>query len=73
MAQPADKHPDIRQFQSRLLGCDVEQRIQDNQCASCGEPATEFKDELSRREFTLSGMCQACQDRFFAKEESDID
>lgn len=28
----------------------------------------EFKNEVSVREFRLSGMCQACQDKFFGKK-----
>ena len=35
-------------------------------CAVCAQPATEFTDELSRKEYTISGMCQACQDGVFA-------
>lgn len=31
----------------------------------CGQPATTFKDEVSRREYQISGLCQTCQDRFF--------
>lgn len=31
----------------------------------CGQSVTEFKDELSRREYAISGLCQACQDKFF--------
>lgn len=37
-------------------------------CPFCGKdinPETEFRDELSRKEFKISGMCQACQDDFF--------
>ena len=34
-------------------------------CSWCGKPATEFSDELSRREYTISGFCQSCQDKTF--------
>ena len=34
----------------------------DPKCAWCGEPATDFTDELSQKEFGISGMCQGCQD-----------
>lgn len=34
-------------------------------CVRCGQPATEFKDELSKKEFTISGFCQSCQDIIF--------
>lgn len=33
----------------------------------CGQPAVEFTDELSRREFNISGLCQKCQDRIFVE------
>ena len=36
-------------------------------CTWCGKPATEFRDALSRKEFTVSGFCQRCQDETFGK------
>ena len=41
----------------------VEQRL----CPFCGEAIDEskFRDELSRKEFTISGLCQKCQDDVF--------
>lgn len=35
------------------------------QCNTCSQPIGEFRDELSRREFDISGMCQACQNSVF--------
>jgi uncharacterized CHY-type Zn-finger protein len=39
-------------------------------CPICSKPVvtTEFKNELSRKEFQISGMCQKCQDDFFGKD-----
>jgi len=34
-------------------------------CPTCQGEITEFKDELSKKEFSISGMCQACQDSVF--------
>ena len=34
-------------------------------CVFCGKPATEFKDQLSRTEYSISGICQICQDEVF--------
>jgi uncharacterized CHY-type Zn-finger protein len=34
-------------------------------CVMCGEEALEFKDELSKKEYSISKMCQKCQDSFF--------
>ena len=28
----------------------------------------EFRDELSLKEYTISGLCQSCQDEFFKEE-----
>ena len=38
-------------------------------CPTCGGVIGEFLDELSYREFKISGMCQACQDKTFGGEE----
>jgi len=35
----------------------------------CGGPAERFHDELSAREYTISGLCQRCQDAIFTEEE----
>jgi len=37
-------------------------------CVWCGGEAKEFKDEISKREYAISGLCQACQDRTFTEE-----
>lgn len=34
-------------------------------CVFCGKEATGFKDALSEREYTISGLCQECQDETF--------
>jgi hypothetical protein len=39
-------------------------------CPFCGKlvnAVTGFRDELSRKEFRISGLCQACQDKVFGK------
>ena len=47
-------------------------RIMDNRCACCAFPVTEFSDELSEKEYSISGMCQDCQDKVFGKNEDSI-
>ena len=41
--------------------------IEEGKCPCCHEVINEndFSDELSKKEFKLSGMCQSCQDDFF--------
>ena len=36
-----------------------------NTCAVCGGEALNFRDSLSIKEFTISRMCQECQDGIF--------
>ena len=37
----------------------------DNKCVTCGGDATVFKDEVSKKEYQISKMCQTCQDSVF--------
>ena len=39
----------------------------EHKCVDCGEPVSEdsFHDALSEKEYTISAMCQKCQDAFF--------
>ena len=39
------------------------------QCVKCGEFNLEFRDELSRKEYGISGLCQCCQDTIFGMED----
>ncbi len=32
-------------------------------CPTCGKKITGFRDSRSRKEFDITGVCQACQDR----------
>ena len=46
------------------------ERIKENKCAFCnkGIIESEFKDELSKKEYSISGLCQGCQDKTFGKK-----
>ena len=39
-----------------------------DRCVSCKKDAVFFKDELSHREYGISGLCQSCQDKIFVEE-----
>ena len=34
-------------------------------CTTCGKPVGKFKDKISKKEYSISGMCQKCQDSVF--------
>ena len=38
-------------------------------CISCNEDVTAFRSELSAKEYTISGLCQVCQDGVFGGAE----
>jgi len=44
--------------------------IKSGKCPLCNKVINEndFKDDLSRKEFKISGICQKCQDNIFKKE-----
>ncbi len=62
---PSTKSPDMEAAITKIFGVDRRAQIYANVCATCGKPAIKFKDELSRKEFSISGMCQKCQDSIF--------
>jgi hypothetical protein len=72
MAQPAPKHPAIRQLMNQLAGCDTAKEISHNLCIpapiGCGGPADSFRDETFAREYRISGLCQKCQDEIFGTQ-----
>ena len=51
------------------FGRSRKESISQDICVHCGEKATEFTDETSRREFAISGFCQKCQDEVFKEDE----
>lgn len=66
MATPSEKSPQLEQFLENLYGRTTAVLL--DYCTMCRKPATEFRDELSRKEYTLSGCCQTCQDDFFTTD-----
>jgi len=55
----------------KLFGRSRTLAIAGNGCVKCGESAVDFRDELSRKEFGISGLCQGCQDGIFGVEGDD--
>ena len=69
MAQPSKKSEPINRtldaMSSILFGVGRKESIAQDTCVSCKEDASTFNDDLSREEFTISGLCQICQDSVF--------
>ncbi len=69
MAKPNKKSPEMESFidfnAHKMFGRTRTGSICSDTCVVCGENATDFKDALSKKEYTISGMCQKCQDKTF--------
>jgi hypothetical protein len=67
MAIPSKKEAAIEAFLEESYGRTT--AITADRCVrppfGCDGPAVVFRDELSRREYTISGLCQRCQDVVF--------
>lgn len=63
-----DTNENIEQEILEKLGFTEEMKsIENRQCPCCKEKIdiNDFRDELSIKEFTISGLCQSCQDDIF--------
>ena len=63
MATPSDKSQGMTDFLEQTFG--RSSAITTDTCAFCGGEASEFRDALSEKEYTISGLCQDCQDKVF--------
>ena len=55
----------MAQLASLLFGRSRKESADAQSCVCCGESAKVFRDDLSRREFGISRLCQSCQDSVF--------
>lgn len=76
MADPTKKATAIERALDALIGGGKNARpraIQQDVCVAapigCGGKAVEFRDEISRREYRISGFCQNCQDNMFGGDD----
>ena len=63
--EPSCKSSAIDLFIARFMGRSREIQIASNLCMTCQGEAITFRDKLSEQEYTISGMCQICQDQIF--------
>ena len=64
------KHQGIEQMLTNLTGVSRKGAIAELSCVMCKGDASSFRDPLSRKEYTISGMCQDCQDSVYGTEEA---
>jgi len=44
-------------------------RIDAGLCGTCGGEVGPFRNDLSRKDYRIGGMCQTCQDEVYGLEE----
>jgi len=61
------KSPSIEALLTSLTGLSRVGAVAEASCVTCSGEASEFRDALSKKEYTISGMCQKCQDDIFGE------
>lgn len=62
---PKAKDRPFTRIAAVILGGNEYDRLMNEKCPTCGSNEKSFRDALSEKEHTLSGMCQQCQDDTF--------
>tara|TARA_R100000808_G_scaffold18218_1_gene40002 strand:- start:245 stop:508 length:264 start_codon:yes stop_codon:yes gene_type:complete len=65
--KPTDKASELESAINAITGVNRQDSIRNKKCTTCGQAVTleSFTDEISLKEFHISGMCQVCQDEIF--------
>ena len=74
--QPSHKAPQMESALSSIFGVDRVQTISDGECVTCdatGIIATSFDDDISRKEYSISALCQSCQNDVFGVSDDEPD
>jgi hypothetical protein len=51
------------------FGKEAGKRLDKELCPRCGkQPKDDFRDDVSRREYAITGLCQPCQDKIFVED-----
>ena len=70
--EASNKSPEMTefldQFSKAAFGRTRTEAIELGVCVDCGQPAKDFRDAISQKEYTISGLCQSCQDKIFGEE-----
>ncbi len=65
MPEPTVKSVAIEDVLTNISGKHRPTAIRNNECVWCKDADTNFRDALSRKDYTISGMCQTCQDKVY--------
>lgn len=68
LPKPTDKAQPIEDMLTSVTGISRQDAHAKAICTWCKQPITGFRDELSKKEYSISGFCQSCQDKTFGGE-----
>ena len=66
--EPTKKAFEIDAILEIVTGKNRIETIQQNRCMVCEGEADIFRNKISEMEYTISGMCQQCQDSIFGAD-----
>ena len=67
--EPTKKSKGIEDLLTSMTGISRQEALEKEICVWCKKPIVNFRDELSMREYTISGFCQSCQDETFGGDD----
>ncbi len=62
------KNKEIESLLTAVFGRSRKETVENKSCVSCDATDVSFTDELSAIEYSISGMCQTCQDSTFGEQ-----
>jgi len=72
MAKPSNKSKEMSEaldtIQNLIFGRTRTISISEDVCAICDGKADTFRNDISKKEYSIGGMCQKCQDSVFEKD-----
>lgn len=75
MAEPSHKSTEMEsqldEITKSMFGISRVEAIKSDTCVTCRGEAAEFRDALSIHEYSISGMCQECQDKTFIEPDDE--
>ena len=67
--RPTKKPLRIEQMLQNVFQVNRHEVLAQRRCVFCGSPGLNFKDEVSKEEYRITGVCQKCQDQAFKTKD----
>jgi len=58
----------LNEISDLIFGRTRTESISGDVCVTCGGKADTFRNDMSKKEYSIGGMCQGCQDSVFGKD-----